>query len=68
MFCRVQHSHLTVIFSTSDHIPTLLKLAARAPILKLIVCMDDLLLESTKILTEWCATQNIQLMELKESM
>ncbi|RDB21311.1 Long chain acyl-CoA synthetase 7, peroxisomal [Hypsizygus marmoreus] len=62
----IKHSHLTVIFSTSEHIPTLLKLAPSVPILKLIVCIDDLALESKKIFSEWSATQNVQFKELKE--
>ncbi|KAG6832688.1 hypothetical protein H0H92_012260 [Tricholoma furcatifolium] len=62
----INHAHLTVIFSTSDHIPTLLKLAPKVPVLKLIVCIDDLVPETNRVLTEWAASQNIQLKQLRE--
>lgn len=62
----IRHSHLTVVFATSDHIPTLLKLGASVHMLKLIVCIDDVSSESIKILTEWGATQDVQLTQLKE--
>ncbi|KAF9458659.1 hypothetical protein BDZ94DRAFT_1270171 [Collybia nuda] len=63
---RINHAHLTVIFSTVDHIPTLLKLAPHVPMLKLIVCLDELSAEARTILKEWSATQNVQLQELQE--
>ncbi|GLB35097.1 putative AMP-binding enzyme [Lyophyllum shimeji] len=62
----INHAHLTVIFSTADHIPTLLKLAPNVPILKLIVCIDDLTPEARKILTEWGAAQNIKIQQLRD--
>lgn len=62
----INHSHLTVIFSTSDHIPNLLKLAPRVPFLKLIVCIDDLPSGTKAVLTEWATDQNVRLQELRE--
>ncbi|KAH0584041.1 hypothetical protein H2248_009615 [Termitomyces sp. 'cryptogamus'] len=62
----INHAHLTVIFSTSDHIPTLLKLAPKVPFVKLIVCIDDLLPEAKQILTEWAHSQNVQLKQIRE--
>ncbi|KAG6874279.1 hypothetical protein C0995_001504 [Termitomyces sp. Mi166 len=63
---EINHAHLTVIFSTSDHIPTLLKLASKLPFMKLIVCIDDLTPEAKQILTEWATSQNVQLKQLRE--
>ncbi|KAF8894464.1 hypothetical protein BD779DRAFT_1745129 [Infundibulicybe gibba] len=62
----INHAHLTVIFSTSDHIPLLLKLAPKVPMLKLIVCIDDLSSESKKIIGEWSQTVNVQVKELRD--
>ncbi|KAG6889706.1 hypothetical protein C0992_004335 [Termitomyces sp. T32_za158] len=62
----IDHAHLTAVFCTSDHIPTLLKLAPKVNFVKLIVCIDDLTLEAKQILTEWAASQNIQLKQLRE--
>lgn len=63
---RINHANLSVVFSESDKIPTLLRLAPSVPMLKLIVCIDDLTPETNKILTEWSASQNVQLKELRE--
>jgi hypothetical protein len=63
---RIEHSHLSVIFATSDHIPLLLKFAPSVPMLRLVVSIDDLSLESKKILTSWGETQKIRVMELRE--
>ncbi|KAG6854926.1 hypothetical protein C0991_009749 [Blastosporella zonata] len=62
----IDHANLTVIFSTSDHIPTLLKLVHKVPKLKLIVCIDDLTPEANQILTEWAVSQSVQLKQLRE--
>ncbi|KII88692.1 hypothetical protein PLICRDRAFT_689891 [Plicaturopsis crispa FD-325 SS-3] len=62
----INHAHLTVIFATSQHIPTLLKLAPKVPILKLIVSIDDLSAESKSILTTWAGVQNVQVKELRD--
>ncbi|KAG5645915.1 hypothetical protein DXG03_005062 [Asterophora parasitica] len=62
----INHAHLTVVFATSEHIPTLLKLAPNVPILKRIVCIDDLTQEASKVLLEWSLAQNVQIQELRE--
>ncbi|KAF8630423.1 hypothetical protein AX15_002971 [Amanita polypyramis BW_CC] len=62
----INHSHLTVIFSTSDHLPTLLKLADKTPQVKLLVCMDDLTPEAKRVLVEWGGIYDTKVMELSE--
>lgn len=62
----INHSHLTVIFSTSDHISELLKIAPRVPFLKYIISIDNLAPESKRILAEWGASQNVKVQELRE--
>ncbi|CAA7267913.1 unnamed protein product [Cyclocybe aegerita] len=49
----IGHAHLTAIFSTSDHIPTLLKLAPKVPTLKMVVCIDAISSDAAKLLQEW---------------
>jgi long-chain acyl-CoA synthetase len=56
------------VFTSADHIPTLIKLAPRIKQLKLVVSFDDLAPEAKKVLLEWCETQNLRLMEMRESM
>jgi long-chain acyl-CoA synthetase len=62
----INHSHVTIIFTTADHIPTLLKLKSKVPMLKAIISMDDLSLETRKLLTEWGWSVDIHVMDIKE--
>lgn len=62
----INHAHLTVVFATSNHIPTLLKLAPKTP-LKLIVSIDDLTTEAKHIINAWADLANVQVLELKDS-
>ncbi|KAF8636675.1 hypothetical protein AX17_003481 [Amanita inopinata Kibby_2008] len=62
----VNHAHLTVVFSTSDHLPTLLRLANKAPQVRLLVSIDDLTPEAKKVLVEWGQSHDIKVMELRE--
>jgi hypothetical protein len=65
--CSVNHAHLTVIFATAGHVPTLLKLAPKFPVLKLIISIDELSPETHKLLTAWGQTLNVQIKDLRES-
>ena len=62
----IDHAHLTVVFTTSDHIPTLLKLKQKVPMLKMIVSIDDLSEDGKRILGEWGQTQNVKVTEMQE--
>ncbi|KAF8654112.1 hypothetical protein AX16_003645 [Volvariella volvacea WC 439] len=62
----INHAHITVVFSTSDHIPALLKLAHKMPALKMIVSINDLSSDAKKILSEWGGAQGIKIQELCE--
>lgn len=62
----IDHAHLTVVFTTSDHIPTLLKLKQKVPMLKMIVSIDDLSEDGKRILGEWGQTQNVKVTEMRE--
>jgi long-chain acyl-CoA synthetase len=62
----VNHAHLTVVVSTADHIPTLLKLAPQTPCLKLVISIDTLPTEASTVLREWAQSQGQRFMELRE--
>lgn len=65
-FCSINHSELTVVFATPEHIPALLKLASQCPTLKMAVSIDPLTEDTKKVLTAWGETVNIQVKELAE--
>ncbi|KAF8905973.1 hypothetical protein CPB84DRAFT_1813952 [Gymnopilus junonius] len=63
---EIEHAHLSIVFATSDHIPTLLKVASKVPMLKAIVCMDTISSDASKLLREWTGTQGLVFKELAE--
>ncbi|TEB35960.1 long-chain-fatty-acid-CoA ligase [Coprinellus micaceus] len=62
----INHSHLTVVFTSGDHVSTLLKLIPKTPTLKLIVSFDELPEEATKAFKEWAQTQGVEFQTLVE--
>ncbi|KAI0374775.1 acetyl-CoA synthetase-like protein [Pilatotrama ljubarskyi] len=62
----INHAELTVVFATSQHIPSLLKLAPKTPTLKMIIAMEDLTPEAKSVLSAWGETVNVQIKELSE--
>ncbi|OCB84221.1 acetyl-CoA synthetase-like protein [Sanghuangporus baumii] len=62
----INHAHLTVIFATVQHIPNLLALKSRVPMLRMVVSIDDLSEETKQVLTSWGALQDIQVKELRD--
>jgi long-chain acyl-CoA synthetase len=64
----INHAHLTVVFLTSDHVPTLLKLVPKMPNLKMIVCMDTVPSNVATIFKEWSQTQGLVFREFAERL
>ncbi|EIW60496.1 acetyl-CoA synthetase-like protein [Trametes versicolor FP-101664 SS1] len=62
----VNHAELTVIFATPEHIASLLKLAPKAPVLKMIVSMEPLSPDTKSALSAWGETVNVQIKEIAE--
>lgn len=68
----LNHAELTSVATSITHIPALIKLAPRLPLLKLIVCLDDLdagEVESTTkgaVLRQFAADSGIHICSLKE--
>ena len=68
MSFSINHAHLTVVFATSDHIPTLLKLMPKVPNLKMIVCVDTVPLSVATILKEWSQTHGLVFRQFAERL
>ena len=64
----INHAHLTVIFATSDHIPTLLKLVPKVAGLKMIVCVDTVPLNVATVLKEWSQTHGLVFRQFAERL
>ncbi|KAJ4467458.1 long-chain-fatty-acid-CoA ligase [Lentinula edodes] len=62
----INHSHVTSVFTSADHIPTLLKLKPKIPMLKAVVSMDDFTAETRTILTQWGWSVGVHVMDMKE--
>ncbi|KAI0053843.1 acetyl-CoA synthetase-like protein [Auriscalpium vulgare] len=62
----INHAQLTSIFTTSNHLAELIKLAPKVPQLKLIVTLDEITPEAKQIASLWASTVGISLRELKE--
>ncbi|KAF9532324.1 hypothetical protein CPB83DRAFT_847650 [Crepidotus variabilis] len=62
----INHAHTTVIFSTSDHIPTLIKGKVKLPNLKMIVCIDKVSRDASKLLGQWSHSQGVIFKEFAE--
>ncbi|KAI0282206.1 acetyl-CoA synthetase-like protein [Russula aff. rugulosa BPL654] len=62
----IDHAHLTVIFTTSNHLAALLRTAPRHPHLRHIIVIDELEPESKRFATAWSQTMGVKLQELSE--
>lgn len=62
----INHAHLSIIFTTVDHIPALLKLAPKVPAMKMIVSFDGLSVDARKALVAWGETVGVQVKEFSE--
>ena len=66
MTYSINHAHLTIIFASSQHIPTLIALGPKVPMLKMIVSLDELSPETRNVLNQWGKNQGIDVKELLE--
>ncbi|KAJ7074261.1 long-chain-fatty-acid-CoA ligase [Mycena amicta] len=62
----INHSQLTVVFATLEHVSHLLKLASKTPGLKMIVSIDPLTPETKQVFSEWGQTLNIVVKDIFE--
>jgi len=62
----IDHAHLTIIFTTSNHLAALLRTAPRHSHLRLIVVIDELQPDTKRFATAWSQTMGVKLQELSE--
>ena len=62
----LNHSEISIVFATQDHIPALLKLAPKCPNLRMVVSMDELSDETKKVLKAWGESVQIDVKEMFE--
>lgn len=62
----INHSGLSVIFASVNHLAELVKLAPKTPHVKMIVSLDDLEPELKRVLTSWAGQHNIKIKTLNE--
>ena len=60
----INHANLTIVFTTSDHVPTLLKLKSKAPTLRMIVAIDEITADAAQLLKAWADSLKIVFQEL----
>lgn len=56
---RINHADIPVVFTTSDHVPTLLKLKPKIPSLRRIVNVDKISSDASNLLKEWSHSQGV---------
>lgn len=64
--CSINHANLTVVFTTSDHVPTLLNLKSKAPWLKMIVTVDKITADAANLLKAWANSLDIVFQQLAD--
>ncbi|KAI0797878.1 acetyl-CoA synthetase-like protein [Abortiporus biennis] len=62
----INHAETSIVFVASDHIPALLKLSPKTPVVKIIVSMDELSEESHRILAAWGKEKKIKVQTWQE--
>jgi long-chain acyl-CoA synthetase len=63
----INHSPLSIVFASSDHIPSLLKVAPKCKALRVIVSMDNFMpLREGKVLRAWADSVGVELWELPD--
>jgi long-chain acyl-CoA synthetase len=60
------HCPLSIIFSTANHLTSLLKVVPRCPSLRVIVCLDPLPEAEQKVYTEWANHVGVELLDFAE--
>lgn len=62
----IKHAEISLVFATSQHIPTLLTISSRTPTMKTIVSIDKLHHSTKDVLTRWGRERGIEIMDLPE--
>jgi long-chain acyl-CoA synthetase len=62
----INHSPLSIVFASSNHIPALLKVAPKCKSLRVVVSMDNLMPKEGSVLKAWSESVGIELWELPD--
>ncbi|KAI0748011.1 acetyl-CoA synthetase-like protein [Daedaleopsis nitida] len=62
----INHSELSIVFASPTHIPSLLKLAPKCPVLKMVVSMEPLSTQTKTVLSAWGESVNVDIKEMSE--
>ncbi|KAK8865621.1 hypothetical protein IAR55_000765 [Kwoniella newhampshirensis] len=60
------HCPLSMIFASSNHLPSLLKIAPECPALRVVVSMDPLAPNEYTVLSQWASSAGVELLILDE--
>lgn len=63
---RTNHCPLPIVFSSSNHLAELLKIAPECPSLRVVVSMDPLSKSETRILGSWAESIGVELLSMAE--
>lgn len=62
----INHAETSIIFASSDHVPALLKLSEKTPVVKVIVIMDDIPQEAKSVLVSWGQEKGVKVYDFPE--
>ena len=65
-YSSTNHCPLSIIFSTPNHISSLLKIVSKCPSLRVIVSIDTLPPAEKAVLQDWASHVGIELLEMPE--
>ncbi len=57
---------MSIIFASTNHLASLLKIAPKCPSLKVIVTMDTLTRAERDVLSQWASSMDIELLDMLE--
>ncbi|TCD63627.1 hypothetical protein EIP91_005178 [Steccherinum ochraceum] len=62
----INHAETSIIFASAQHLPSLLKMSSRTPLVKVLVAMEPLSGETKNILESWGQERGIKIMQFHE--
>jgi long-chain acyl-CoA synthetase len=62
----INHAEIPIIFSTEQHLTTLLRIAPKTPTVKIIVSVDPLEEKTKAVLSAWAKERGIEIWDLPE--
>lgn len=60
------HCPLPIVFASTNHLASLLKIAPKCPTLRIVVSMDPLPKAQKAVLSEWASSINVELLDVEE--